>query len=845
MHILYITVFLLIGTSILFSFLEADAILIFDDDFYIEKFADGLEWPTTMTFVGEDILILEKNNGKVIRIHENGVRNTEPVLDVGVGFAGEAGMLGIESTENYVYLYYTKSCNKYGGQGNEGWSEFGPSNCHQKDPSDKSSNKNTKNSVYRYEWNGEKLTNPVLLKELPSENPVNDHHGGVIAASENNEIYFVIGDQNVNPKSLCPNREHHEAWSGNLATILKIDSKETKIEVFATGVRNSFGLAIDPLTGNLWDTENGLNDWDEINLVKQGFHSGWDILTGPSRDLAIDIAIGQTCYASGEFVYSDPEFSWEISIGVTAIAFPDNNSFRKYSDSLFVGDFNNGRIYKFHLNEDRTGFVFSNPDLSDLSLDNYQRDFESEGIKCHACDELPHNDDDDPREIIFADGIPGGVTDIEFHNDAMYVVSIFDGTIYKISPKQPLPPLYQYQNNVLHKDIVCKTQFMPIMSISSGIYCVKPSTALILADRPNWALDHSQMPLIELKYQNLQGLDFENTDLSYSDLRGSDFSDVRIYNVNFTGANLQETNLSGVDLSGTILTGADLTNSILAEQDLSGKDLTGTKLVNVDFSGVDLSGTILTGVDLTNSIFAEQDLLGKDLTGTKLVNVDFSGVDLSGTILTGADLTNSDLSGVFCDNTGACNLIGVDLSGKDLTGTKLVNVDFSGVDLSGTILTGADLSGTILTGIDLSGKDLTRTILTGADLTNSILAEQDLSGKDLKGVDFTGADLSYSFIVYTDLSRVNLTEADLSYATLTGVDLSGKDLKGVDFTGADLSYSFIVSTDLSYANLTGVNLTEADLSNANLTGVNLTGANLDLVLLTDAILDCNNHDVCN
>ena len=255
MHIISITVFFLIAFIVSFSFSEAHALpvfsmqmQIFDDDYFIEKFTDGLEWPTTMTFIDGDILILEKSTGKVIRIQENGLRYSEPVLDVGVGFAGEAGMLGIESTDNYVYLYYTKSCNGMDERSGE-YSEFGPSNCLQKDQSDKYSTEITKNSLYRYEWNGEKLTNPVLLKELPSESQLNDHHGGVIVASENDEIYFVIGDQNVNPKSLCPNKKH-EAWSDNLANILKIDNKETKIEVFATGVRNSFGLAIDPITGN-------------------------------------------------------------------------------------------------------------------------------------------------------------------------------------------------------------------------------------------------------------------------------------------------------------------------------------------------------------------------------------------------------------------------------------------------------------------------------------------------------------------------------------------------------------------------------------------------------------------
>ena len=40
-------------------------------------------------------------------------------------------------------------------------------------------------------------------------------------------------------------------------------------------LRNTFGMDFDPITGNLWDTENGNTFGDEINLVKPGFDSGW------------------------------------------------------------------------------------------------------------------------------------------------------------------------------------------------------------------------------------------------------------------------------------------------------------------------------------------------------------------------------------------------------------------------------------------------------------------------------------------------------------------------------------------------------------------------------------------
>ena len=59
---------------------------------------------------------------------------------------------------------------------------------------------------------------------------------------------------------------------------------------YAYGIRNSFRIPIDPVTGNLWETENGEDAYDEINLVKPGFNSGWDKVMGPiSRNSGVTV----------------------------------------------------------------------------------------------------------------------------------------------------------------------------------------------------------------------------------------------------------------------------------------------------------------------------------------------------------------------------------------------------------------------------------------------------------------------------------------------------------------------------------------------------------------------------
>ena len=433
MGILYITVFIFIacvlGSSITvwgaddtlsatFSNSQPEPI-ISDDNLIVKKFSTGLEYPTTMCFIGDDMLVLEKNTGKVIRIKDNGVHYNEPVLDVAVDAHWESGLLGITCISNHVFLYFSES-------------ESGSDTT-------KLHDQPMKNIVYRYDWNGEKLINPILIKELPGNLDGGHRHNGGAMTNQNNQIYFVIGDlgQRATFQNI-PNKTIYETSS-----IFKIDTESSNsVELFAMGIRNSFGLSVDPETGYLWDTENSAHHYDEINLVKSGFNSGWMHVMGPVDRDNPDINGIQTVPPPFEnFIYSDPEFSFERPVAVTAIEFPDGDSFEKYSDWLFVGDYNNGRIYKFQLNSERTGFIFSNPELSDLVLD----------------------DNDEIDEILFAEGFQT-ISDIEFHDDAMYVVSIFDGSIYKI-----YEPTVEEANKIVQDMILTLILVVIVIVVTAGV----------------------------------------------------------------------------------------------------------------------------------------------------------------------------------------------------------------------------------------------------------------------------------------------------------------------------------------------------------------------------------------
>tara|TARA_Y100000590_G_scaffold185628_1_gene211548 strand:+ start:5354 stop:6550 length:1197 start_codon:yes stop_codon:yes gene_type:complete len=366
--------------------------------FIVEEFVVGLSFPTTMSFVDDDLLVLQKNDGMIIHFDKNGNLIKNPIFDLNVTNQYETGALGIISSDSTVYVYFTES--------------------------DKDGNEPIGNNIYKFRWTGNSLEEPHLVRTLPAFPESLIHNGGTMIIDKENVVYAVIGDQHmVNGGTILQNLFGKPNDTGVILSV------EEENEYFAIGIRNSFGLAIDPVTGNMWQTENGPGSFDEVNLVFPQFNSGWSAHTGPMSESRIDIlplpdifgiwksqlqlffsSIIASFYLNESYEYQDPKFSWKIPVSPTALAF-SNSSFGNYGNWLFVGDCNNGNIYKFQLNSNRDQFVFTDENLKDLIQ--------------HETDNI--------EEIIFGQGF-GCITDIKFKDGKMYVVSLTDGIIYKIHP---------------------------------------------------------------------------------------------------------------------------------------------------------------------------------------------------------------------------------------------------------------------------------------------------------------------------------------------------------------------------------------------------------------------------
>ncbi len=373
----------------------------------------GLFSPTSMVFIDNDILLVtQKDDGEVIAII-NGTVKSQPVMSVEVETRATRGLLGITAVEKpstlsspdhtkFIFLYYTE----FYGQ-------------------DQVSNR-----VYRYEWDQENqiLVNGTMVLDLPAD-PGPGHNGGKLETDRNGTLYAVIGDlfregqlQNVvgGPPSEDSSVIFRITENGSAVKDNPFfnSSNERMQKYYAYGIRNSFGLAIDPITGLLWDTENGDESYDELNTVYPGFNSGWNKIMGPISHSDIqqpDLEEQLVVFEGSK--YADPVFSWEDPVGLTDLEFLNSTVLGpEYAYNLFVGDINNGNLYYFELNDNRTGVKF---DANNLEED--------------LADQVA-DDEEELSQIVFGSGFGGGITDIETGPDGFLYVLTFSGSIYRILP---------------------------------------------------------------------------------------------------------------------------------------------------------------------------------------------------------------------------------------------------------------------------------------------------------------------------------------------------------------------------------------------------------------------------
>jgi glucose/arabinose dehydrogenase len=453
----------------------------------------GLNQPIGIVFLGSvnDYLVLEKASGQIKRVI-GGVLQPATVLDLAVNSNSERGLLSMALHPNfpgtpYAYIRWTESSTGADSGAVADVPLLG-------------------NRLDRFIWNGVSLVldrNLVMLRSRQNDNVAvpghpgssnagenANHNGGVVRFGPDGKLYLFMGDQgrrgwmqNLPNGPFLTAPQVDDTFGGPApddahlsGVILRLNEDGTTPadnpffaagaamggevganvqKVYSYGHRNGFGMAFDPLSGALWETENADDAYAELNRVVPGMNGGWVQLAGPASRIAdwkliettqfgsalqqvryppTRAAYGAAAALSRLFmlpgaVYKDPEFSWRYEIGPSGAAFVLGSALgAEYDGTLWIGSArsfdqvggNGGSLYRVRLTADRLSVdVSADPRLADRVADNLFRAQKFEGTESET--------------LRIGTGF-GTTTDIVQGPDGgLYVVSLTQNAIYRIT----------------------------------------------------------------------------------------------------------------------------------------------------------------------------------------------------------------------------------------------------------------------------------------------------------------------------------------------------------------------------------------------------------------------------
>jgi glucose/arabinose dehydrogenase len=253
----------------------------------LQPFLEDLEFPSNMAFAPDGRLFFNEKDTGNIRIVRDGEVLPDPFFHVDVNGGGESGLLGLAldphfDADPWVYVYFTSATDG-------------------------------RNHLQRIRADGDHGTTVEHLITLLQASGI--HNGGDITFGPDGKLYVVTGETGDSELS-----QNLDSLGGKVLRLnpdgsIPDDNPFGDSPVYSLGHRNSFGLCFNPANGDLWETENGPDQFDEINRIEAGQNYGWPEALGPE----------------GAPKFEEPVLAFRAVIVVTGCAFAGN--------VLFFGDF--------------------------------------------------------------------------------------------------------------------------------------------------------------------------------------------------------------------------------------------------------------------------------------------------------------------------------------------------------------------------------------------------------------------------------------------------------------------------------------------------------------------------
>ncbi len=287
-------------------------------DIRVTVVTKALSFPFSMAFLPDGTLLVTERKAD-IRVIKNGTLDPKPITGPKGYFTGESGLPGAVhgymdlvlhpqfARNQLLYLSYTKRTN----------------------------DQNTV-AVARMHWTGSGVDQVKDIWES------DDTTGGAtpIAFGRDGLLYIATSGGDAQDHNTTAGKVLRLNEDGTIPTGNPFVGQEGwNPAIYSLGHRSSLGLAVHPQTGELWQSENGPNGGDELNIIKAGKNYGWPLVSygrsypGP----------WQAKLPTHEN-YEPPVVYWTPAIAVSGFAFYTGDKLPKWKGDVFVGSLRTGEI---------------------------------------------------------------------------------------------------------------------------------------------------------------------------------------------------------------------------------------------------------------------------------------------------------------------------------------------------------------------------------------------------------------------------------------------------------------------------------------------------------------------
>lgn len=292
---------------------------------------EGLERPWGMAWLPDGTMLITERPGRVRRVR-NGVLDPVPLAGVAPVLAErQGGLLDIAihpqfEANNWVYFAYahgTREANRL--------------------------------RVARARLEDQTFTNWTVIFETNRDKEQGQHFGSRLLWLPDGTLLVAVGDGGNPPLRLDGELIRHQAQNrqSHLGSIVRIqedgtipadnpfvdqavnqpvDQTDAAPALWSYGHRNIQGVALDPVTGQLWSTEHGSRGGDELNRLQAGGNFGWPVVT-----YSEEYSGGPISSEVSRPGMVDPVLYWTPAIAPSGLAVYRGDRYPQWQGHLFAG----------------------------------------------------------------------------------------------------------------------------------------------------------------------------------------------------------------------------------------------------------------------------------------------------------------------------------------------------------------------------------------------------------------------------------------------------------------------------------------------------------------------------